>query len=204
MERLVPPVGTRGLYELKTPWSTQPGVVYTCAALRKFVDLTNQGIDIYETYYGPAGLEVGDYEQDRRNNELIVTLISDTEAPIYVPTSYILSYPNQGYRNYQHVVLSASLGPLPDYIDLSFAKDQVSSVLSDTLGMSPEVHLSVAPSDGVVSAEDHDVLEAARVAAITNRTTDYARVLELQQQNQTLMERITLLEQLVIDNGLLP
>ncbi len=200
----IPPIGTRGVYSLNSPWTTTPGVVYTCAAIRRFVDLANLGTDVYETYYAPSGLTQSDYEQDRRNDEVIVTLISETTAPIYVPSSYIAAFPDQSFRNYHHVVLSASLGPLPDYIDLTFVREQVATAVSEVVGQEATVHLSVAPMRGTVSPEEHEVLEAARQAAITNRTTDYARFLEVSQENTQLHQRLAIAETLLKENGLIP
>lgn len=204
MERTIPPIGTRGVYSLKAPWTTQPTVLYSCAAIREFVDLENLGTNVYETYYLPYSVERNTYERDRRNNEVIITLVSDTESPIYVPSSFIAAFPDLSYRNYQHIVLSASVGPLPDYIDLTFAKAQMASALSDVIGVEPAVHVSVAAMSGVVSPDEHEALEAARQAAIANRTTDRARVLELQQQNASLAQRLAILEQIVKDHGLIP
>jgi len=200
----IPPIGTRGVYSLNAPWTASPGVVYTCAAIRRFVDLANLGTDVYETYYAPSGLTQSDYDRDRQNDEAIVTLISETTAPIYVPSSYIASFPDQSYRNYHHVVLSASLGPLPDYIDLTFVRDQVATAVSEVVGQEATVQLSVAPMKGTVSPEQHEVNEAARQASITNRTTDYARRLELEQQVTQLNQRLAIAETLLKENGLIP
>lgn len=200
----IPAIGTRGIYSLNVPWTTTPGVVYVCAAIRRFIDLANLGTDVYETYYAPSGLSQSDYEQDRRNDEMIVTLISETTAPIYVPSSYIASFPDLSYRNYHHVVLSASLGPLPDYIDLTFVRDQVATAVSEVVGQQATVQLSVAPLRGTVSPDEHEVLEAARQAAIINRTTDYARFLEVSQENTQLHQRLAIAETILKESGLIP
>lgn len=204
MASLIPPIGTRGRYSLIAPFVANGGVMYTCSAIRNFVDLDNLGVDIFNMYYFPNGLEQTICDRDRKNNEAIITLTSDTEAPIYVPSSYIASFPDLNVRNYQHVVLSASLGPLPDYIDLTFAKAAMASALSDILGVDPTVNVSVAASTGVVSPEDHEALEAARAAAINNRKTPYARVLEQDTEIQQLGQRLAILEQICKDHGLIP
>lgn len=204
MSRMIPPLGTRGLYSLKAPWSTEPNVLYSCAAIRSFVDLDNLGTDIFETYYAPMGLGQDVYNRDRRNDEAIITLVSETTAPIYVPSSYIASYPDLTHRNYHHVVVSASLGMIPDYIDLTFLKDQIQAVISDVVGVASTVHVGVAPVTGVISPEQHEILEAARQAAITNRTTDYARNLLLQQKNQQLEQRLAVMEEILKSRGLIP
>ena len=197
MSRLIPPIDTKGRYTLKLPFVAQVNILYSCASIREFIDLENQGIDVYTTYYQPHGLDVTDYQQDRTNNEAIITLVSDTLAPIYVPSSYILTYPDLSYHNYQHVVLSASLGPLPDSIDLTFVRNQMATVISDVVGVMPEVHVSVVGLDGVITPAQHESLEAAREAAITNRTTDRARLLQEQQKVAELETKIRALEELL-------
>lgn len=204
MSRLIPPIGTRGRYTLTQPWQVDGTILYTCAAIRSFRDVENLGTDIFTTYYEPKNLTRNDMERDRRDNQMIVTLVSDTTAPVYVPSSYIAQYPDLNHYDYQHVVLSASLGTLPDYIDLSFLKDQVAGVISDTVGATPEVFVNVAPFNGVVSPTQHEVIEATRQQAITNRTTDRAKVLELQAKNEALEDRLTVLEQILRDEGVLP
>ncbi len=201
---LTPPINTRGRYSVKAPYIVDEGVIYTCSALRRFIDLENLGTRIYETYYAPFGLAESDMQRDRRDGVLIVTLTSESSAPLYIPTSYITAYPDLSYRNYQHVVLSASLGPLPDYIDLTFARQQMQNVISDVTGVTTEVHLSIAPMEDTVTPDDHEAREAAREASINNRTTDYARNLEKDQKIQRLEARNAVLVEVLRSNGLLP
>lgn len=204
MRSPTPPIGTRGRYELRTPFVARPDRVYTCTAIRKFVDLETQGVNVYAQYYQPHGLTESDFSADRRNNEVILTLTSDTDAPIYVPSSYLLSYPDQSGRTYHHVVLSASMGPLPDYIDLTHVRTEVAKVISDVIGHVPEVHVGIAPLTEDVIPEDHEVLEAGRIAAISNRTTDYTRFLEAQQKVHRLESKLAALESILQDHGLIP
>jgi len=204
MVSIIPTLGMKGRYSLKSPWNASPDTLYTCAAIRYFVDIENLGFDVYEDYYQPMGMDRNVFEKDRREKVAIVTLTSETSAPIYVPSSYIEAIPDLSHRNYHHVVLSASLGPLPDYIDLTFLQDQVGAVVSDTIGMQPKVELGVAPMKGTISPEQHEVLETARAAAISNRTTSHARVLELSEKNAQLEQRLAIMEQILKDNNLIP
>lgn len=200
----VPPIGTRGIYSLKAPFSTVPNELYSCGAIRYFKDVENQGIDVYKRYYEPYELTQSDYSRDRAAGVAIITLMSDTQSPIYVPSSYILSFPNLASVNYHHVVISASLGVLPETLDLTFLKDQVSQTIAATIGVAPTVFENVAETTGVVTPENHDALEIARQAAVTNLTTDRALYLAEKQKNTTLQQKLTALEQLVISKGLLP
>ncbi len=200
---MIPPLGARGVYEVLEPWEVNPNISYRCSALRYFLDLENQDIDVYAAYYEPHNLSRETFEQDRVNQVAIVTLLSDTQTPIYIPSSYIKSYPNSAFYNYQHIVLSASLGPLPDDLDLTFLKNQMKEVISDVIGVEPIIHENVAPSEQIVTPAQHEILEANRQSAITNRTTTHSKNLTLIEQRDQLSERVQILEQLVIDNDLL-
>lgn len=200
MSNMIPPINARGLYELQSPWTLVPNQIYTCSAIRKFIDIQNLGFDVFKTYYEPYGLTQTEYNEDIAAGAVIVTLTSETEAPVYVPSTYILKYPNESYHNYQHVVVSASLGPLPDYLDYTHVIQQVGALLSDTIGVVPTVNIHVAASEGSISPEDHDVAEAARQAAVANRVTDRSRLLALEQQNIQLTQQVDLLKQYISDN----
>lgn len=205
MANLIPPPGTRGLYSLLAPFDTllQPATLYKCAAIRSFTDVENGGKNVYETYYQPYQIEQSRASQDRKDGVYIVTLLSDKFAPIYVPSSFIASYPDQTNKNYHRVILSADLGPLPDTLDLTFVKTQMASVISQSFGVTPSINVAVAPMTGVVSYEEHDAREAARQGAITNSTTDYAKWQQALKANNELKARLAILEQIVKDKGLI-
>lgn len=204
MPNNVPTVGLQGRYDLKAPFSTQTGVLYTCVALRRFVDIENRGQDVYQTYYAPFDISEADYREDRNNDEVIVTLASGQYAPLYVPSSYINGYPGLDNVNYQHVVLSLSLGVLPDTIDLSFARQQVAAAASEVVGVEPTVHVNVAPTDDAMTVEEAEVAETNREAAVENRTTDRARLLDEQEKNAALTQRLAICEDILRQNGLIP
>lgn len=203
MSGLIPPLGTKGRYEVASPYSLTPNHIYTCGAIRYFKDVANLGIDVFKEYYEPYGLSNGQYATDLANNVAIVTLLSTTIAPVYIPSSYITAYPDLSSKPYKHIVLIASLGMLPDSFDLTFAKNQVAQAISDVVGTEVTVNEASVPVDGVITPEQHEILTANREAAIVNRETDYAKVLELEQRITELQERNAILEKLVLDNGLL-
>lgn len=199
----VPPIGTRGIYSLRAPFATVPSTLYTCAAIRHYKDIQNQGIDVFKRYYEPYEIEQAVYQKDLVSGVVLVSLVSDTENPIYVPSSYIASFPNLNNVNYHHVVLSLSLGALPEHLDLTFLKNQLAGITSDVIGVDSTVYENIAATTNTITPEEHDAITIAREAAIKNRTTDYAKVLELQQQKASLEQRLQILEDILIDNGLL-
>lgn len=204
MSLKTPALHAAGLYQLRTPWSVPANVVYECIAIRDFKDYVQKGEDVYTTFYQPMGLSEAQYQADRALGANIITLASPSNPTIYVPDTYIEAYPFLGDIKYSHVVLSVSLGVVPDKMDLTFVRSQVAAVVSDTIGVVPTVNVAVAPSTGLVTQAQHQVLETARNAAITNRKTDRARLIELQALVDAQQQRIAGLEQIIIDAGLLP
>lgn len=204
MSLKTPTLHAAGLYQLRLPWTIPANVVYECIAVRSFRDYVQKGEDVYTTYYQPMGLTLAQYEADRALGANLVTLASASNPTIYVPDTYIEAYPFLGDIKYSHVVLSVSLGVVPDKMDLTFVRSQVAAVVSDTIGVVPTVNVNVAPSTGLITQAQHQILETARNAAITNRKTDRARIIELQTLVDAQQQRIAGLEEIIIDAGLLP
>lgn len=198
-----PPLLTRGRYELKMPWQADPTKIYVCHAIRSFKDLYEKEIDVYSEFYEPRGVSDTDFITDAEALANIVTLISEDEEIIYVPDTYIVSFPDMGNYQYAHMVVSASMGPLPDYLDLTYLKQQISNLISDVIGASPEVVEHRAPHAGVITPAQHETLEAARLAGIQLRETDYAMLKQREQTIDRLQQQLQTLEEIVIEHGLL-
>lgn len=213
MPRLTPPLGSKGLYVLRAPWSVPADVIYVCQALRKLKDIFDLGEDPFALYYQPLGLLEADMLADMAAGAYIVTLSVDALDPtqvalnlsnVYVPDTYIEKYPEQNFVPYSHLVLSLSLGLLPDGLDLSSLKAQVANVCSDTIGVVPMVNEHVVPSSGGVTVTQHQAMETARLGLITIRDTDYARLQYQIANNVLLQAQIQTLIQILDDNGLWP
>lgn len=185
--RRTPAMYARGVYTANMPWDIPNTKVFKCVAIRGFDDLVALGIDVFKTYYEPKGLTTTEYTADKSVSATIVTLESDTGDFIYIPDTYIASYPDQTNVVCQHVVLSVSLGVLPDYLDLSFVSQQIGNLVSDVIGVTPEVKTNIAASSGLLTPEQFHVLEAARNAARVSQTTDWAK-------NKELNARLTALQ----------
>ncbi len=197
MARNTPPLPAKGVYSLLAPWTTVSDAIYECIAIRDFADFQDRGESVFERFYNPKGLDQSVYEADLAQDTHIITLVSETSPTILVPDSYIESFPDMTGVEYKRIVLSVLLGPLPDGVDLTHLKASMASLASDITGLDAEVNEHVAPYAGVVSADQHATLEVARQAAITNRTTDRARVLTQQTIIDAQAARITALEEVI-------
>lgn len=202
---LIPPIRTKGLYKLEVPYngSIREKEIYECAAIRYFEDLENNGSRVFDVYYKPFGLTEEDYLRDRNSGQVLITLISPKYAPVYVPSSYIKSFPDLDSKPYNQVILTASLGALPDDVILGPTVTALQNLLSDFIGATVEVHTGIMPLSDAVSPLEHETREAARLGAIGTRETDYSRVMELENLNQTLNQSVLMLQKIIKDKGLL-
>lgn len=202
MSKLTPPLHAKGRYVVESPFVTKETTIYTCIALRKFEDITELGEDVYELYYAPFGLTSAVYNADKRIDAVIVTLQDAYGNVLYIPDTYILSYPFMGDVTYNHVVISVSMGPIPNYLTLDHLKSQMGSIASDIIGVDAIVKEHIAPTIGAVTPIQHEVMEAARALRVTNRKTDRAKVLEDSATITLLEEKVRVLEQIITDAGL--
>lgn len=194
-----PPLGVKGIFQLKTPWVASASKVYTCIAIRDFKDIYERGHDVFTMFYQPKGLDVNYFNQDKRLNPSIITLLSDTNEIIYVPDTHILSFPSLNPVNYQRVVVSIDFGMLPDYVDMKHAMFELSQVGSKTIGKEPETKLHVAPTSGVISPSDHEILEASRLSNIDLSESALLKHLEDQALIAALRTQIKVYEKVLTD-----
>lgn len=195
-----PALYTKGIFTLGTPFTLTPNVVYTCEAIRSFQELINAGVDIFTTYYEPVSLTETQYETDLAAGANLITLMAPGYATVYVPDTYITAYPQVGNVAYSTVVLGVSLGPVPDALDLTFLKEQIADVVSGVIGIAGTVAVVVSPSTDVMTPQQAQNAEDARQAAITNRTSDYAKLQALQAQFNALQTQYNALQAWVVAN----
>ncbi len=199
---LIPPLGASGIYKLKAPFENtlRLNVAYRCAAIRRFNDLLERGSNPFQDYYVPNGLSEQTYQADARANTAIISLASDADHWVYVPATYIESFPNQGGIPYQGLVLGVPLGPVPTYTDLSGVKIALENVVRDQLGISVQANFVAVTEIQNLKQEDHDRIEASRANAVSSAVTDRAKYLQIQAAFQELQLRNQALEQYIRDN----
>ncbi|WNT47128.1 hypothetical protein SPLA10_PHROGS00067 [Salmonella phage SPLA10] len=194
---IVPPLNTKGRFVLRTPWVADPARTYTVIGLRTFLELVGSSVDIYKTYYEPMKVEQSKYEADYKEGATLVILYNEEGGMLFVPSTYIQSFPTQSVPNYANYVLSALLGPFATDYDFGFTTQKVKETLSDTLGYEPEIFIDVIGEAQGISREDADVLEANRQAAIKDRKSTYARNLELEAEAEDLRQQIAALQSVI-------
>lgn len=189
MARLTPPVGVTGLFILRGPFVAVPTVAYHTGADRTFEEMISRGLDPVKMVYEPVGLGETEYKADLAEGAHVITLLSESQKPLYVPDTYIDSYPNMGVVPHSWVVMTISMGMLPDNYNLTRAIQAVQNAVAADTGVMAEVKVATAPTTDAVTQEQYVQLTQARNAAITNTDTDYTEKLRLQEQNDRLTQQ---------------
>lgn len=196
---LIPPIGTSGIYKLAAPFNTllQSNTSYRCDAVRRIADFLEVGLEPYEEFYQPNSLTRETYDQDVRNQVCIISLVSSGGHWVYVPSTYILSYPDLNGVPYTVMVLGLELGAIPNYKDLTGLKQALSNLTRDTIGVVPTIKEVAISAVQKLSQSDHDALENARALSISNSQTDRAKLLATQAELAALKLQYAQLEQYV-------
>jgi hypothetical protein len=203
--KLTPPINTTGRYLVAAPFDAiiTANEIYECVAIRQFDEIEQLGQSVLERYYTPFGLSNQIFGEDERAGANIITLATISGQYYFIPDTYILEFPNMGDVTYRRVILSVDLGPIPSSLDLTFLRQQIASVVTDVTGLTdnrePAVYMAVAPTRGAVTPQEHEIMEATRLASIANRTTDRAKLIVLEQQNAALVARSAFLEQYILE-----
>lgn len=200
--RRTPPMDCFGVYELVEPWFAAPTKCYYTRAIRKFTDLRVKNIDPFKLAYEPYGSTAEACAADEVDGACIISLFAEDGEVIYVPDTKIVSYPNMGNYVYRHIVLSISLGALPDGVSLDWLKTKISEDCYEISGVSSKIQVAEAPVTGTISDTDHERMEAARRAAKKSQVTTAAQLAIAKAQLAEMTQKYNDLEKVVMANGL--
>lgn len=196
MAAYIPHIGATGLYSLSAPFNSKlrTNVPYECIAVRKLSDILITGEDVEKTFYLDQGLTNADYIRDINNGVSIVTLQAKNGDTLYVPSFYILSYPNIGGVRYVPMMLGVTLGNLPIDFNLSFVKDKIRDDILELLGASAVVEQVIIGDEVIVSDTTHVSIQSSRQSIIGNVKTDYAKYLKASAERDAAYAKIRQLE----------
>lgn len=202
MDNFIPKMGAKGLYVCKEPFNLVllPSVLYEPVSIRSLADIISDGVDPFTEYYLPRGLTKVDYDKDAAADVFIVSFRTESGVFARVPTSYITGQPDIGGVPYRTMMLAVNLAPIPDTYDLTFLQQRMRDLVFDTLGVQGTATPLIVSAPTVITQTEHDALEAARQVVIANNKTDYAKYLAAMAELTEARERITMLEQYIVDH----
>lgn len=190
---LTPPINTRGLFTVFVPYVVEATTVYRCTAIRTFDVLVSLGIDVFEDFYAPFDLTEDDYQADFDVRASIVTLVSSDGVHLYIPNTFIESYPGMNGLDYQRKLFVMDLGLLPKHLDVSNMIPDVVEVISKVVGVSATCEYVEVPYIQSITQSEHVLLEGVRLTAIKGTIPMAQRVSDLEAINN---EQSVLIEEL--------
>ncbi|MGF6604374.1 hypothetical protein P3T23_009129 [Paraburkholderia sp. GAS448] len=116
--------------------------------------------------------------------------------------------PNANNIPYRGIVLGVNLGALPDSLDLTYVKSQVSAAVQDAIGVTPSAVTSLAvTSKTLISPQEDASITASREALMGRNGTPTAQLAAARTQIGTLRQQIAMLSQFIqslVDDGTIP
>lgn len=198
-QEYLPDIGSTGRFTLKTPYDTlvKPNVLYTCKAIRNLNDCLAEGLDPFSYYYESVGLTEEDYNTDLMNDVSIVSLQTKDGEWLFIPSNYIIKFPNMNGIVYRAIMLGISIGAIPDTMKLDALKTSITNLVHDTLGIDSVVKEVIVSVPAVVSKENHDTIETVRLSKIINFHTDSFKLNKTTQDLTAARLKITELENFI-------
>lgn len=179
MARKTPPMAVSGAFILREPFSVDTNSTHTVIALRTFAELVARNQDPLRLVYQPVGLGQTAYNEDKAEGALVVCLRDKTGNLVYVPDTYIDSFPNMGSVAYSRLIIGVSMGMWPDYRDIDDVLQAIRESVASKIGVTPELSVSRGIATDSVSEAQHAQLTAARQNSVEENETDTAKIIRL-------------------------
>jgi hypothetical protein len=193
----LPELNSHGAFTATAPF-TIPSGNYRCTALNEINGMIKDNVDVFSLYYSAYGVSNEVFDADLLTNVAIVTLISDTDEIINIPSSFISSSPELKGIPYANLYFMVSAGELPKDVAVSSIKANLKSLVDDALGVNSEVKVHVHQNSTTHSYQEHLTLEAARSLAIVHRVSDKRARDIAEAQNVEYVQRILNLQEAIV------
>lgn len=172
---MTPWIYAEGLFTAKSPFNTvvDPTVAYKVEAVRTINEIQLAGRDVYELALKPVGISkdnATDYiDAMIHDNACIVTLTRRQGPTVYVPTTYLTSYPMVDGVVFERLCLIVDCGSCsPDTKNrLDDTLQGVRLVVQKNLGISsPQIQVGTLPERSYVSKTQAEAWENSRLLQI--------------------------------------
>ena len=140
---ITPSLGLKGIFTFSSPFKEllNTDQEFTIIAIRTIHDLIVSGIDPLSTIYIPVGLTVTDYNEDIKNNTPMITLATNGNEQVTIPSSYIEGYPDASFIKYQGKALTIDLNYLPLTYDLESLISDIKDTIYNRMAITVDVEI---------------------------------------------------------------
>lgn len=198
---ILPQIYSSGVFKLKGKLLQylSEEMWYTCIAIRKIEEIEAVGIDCYQEYYVPIGLDETDFSNDNKVNACIITVKASNGDLKHFPSTYLASFPNGSGILYSVMGLAFDLGALPVSYDLTILEKKIKDVILNEIGVESRSRQLTMSNYEIISQGSHERIEAARKSKIHKSDNLIHLNKALIKENEDLKNRIKNLEKWVVD-----
>lgn len=196
----IPAVGTKGIYTLTSPFSTDPGEVLECDGIRTLSAYIANNDDALQTVYLDNKLTEDDYNADLAINIEVVTLVNSKGFRRLVPAKYIASYPVQDGVFYRALTVGLALPLMPVEQDIRPVMLEIQDLVKARLGVASKTTLIQATDPRAFTHTQDDTVQGQRRMLMEGDGTQFATIAKQQRYIEELQARLRALELWVIDN----
>lgn len=196
-----PTVGSRGLWELKTPFQSYLPLNTTleCTAVTNYGQLFSMGIDPYTTYYQKHEISKEDYQKHSDDGGRIIFLRTDAGQVYSFPLHYLVSYPIGTGVNYCSLGIGLRLGALPVNTNVEPLIQKLEELVDYTLGINVQAETMALSEIIIVDNTSHDRLEKARKQRMKDNKSTISQLAEATEAKKVLTDKLSLVERKAIE-----
>ena len=195
-------VGMKGTVIATAPFDVviNNRLIHECIAVETINGLLAKGFEPYTDIYERFEISEDQFNIDADANVRIITFQSATGEIHSIPELYIQSLPDANGVPYRCVMLGISLSAIPDDMDVSDLKNEVSDMIFNYIGVRSEIKEVVYGEPSILSQQEHAAVEQARQTNITNNVSSRLRVTQLETTVVDLLQKIQVLEAFIKNN----
>lgn len=213
MTSIIPPINTVGVWKAKLPYTVNLTTPYWLIAIRMFEDITKAGVDVYKTYYEPY-IKNGDaipgtsdtfnFTTEVENGARILTLKSESGEVLYIPSTFIASYPDTDITLYSPMIVSLNLGIFNEDMDYSILLQALEDTCKNYTGVGNVTSaIHAGPATQGLTTSQVQVLEEARRNNISLTETNIQKIVRLEAELSQLRDTNASMATVLRNNGLL-
>lgn len=182
---IIPQLYAQGSFEANPPFDSvvKPASFYKVEDVVTPAQLQARKTDLFKTVWEPAGADDATYQAQLATltnlNGAIIVLSSKNAPDVYVPSTYIKSFPLVDGVIYEHLCVITDCGAVPPAFKdlLNSAIDHFNNYMKDNLGLTnPRTVLGTIQTRGYVPKEQAEAWENTRQQQIQENPSDLIRL----------------------------
>lgn len=202
-KNIIPQLYAKGSFTALPPFDSvvDPAAFYTVEDTVTPVQMQARKFDLFKNVWEPAGVSEVEYQAQLNTlisvNGAIIVLSSKNAPDVYVPSTYINSFPLVDGVIYEHLCIITDCGAVPPSFKdvLNSGIDHFNNYMKDNYGLeNPRTVIGTIATRGYVPKEQAEAWENTRQSKIKENPSDLIRLNTATATNAQLLEYIKELE----------